>query len=585
MQTALFKNKSNAVNSILIALLASITFMNFWPLDPYPTWLIESITLIISLLLCSTIHSSRIVRIGPIQITLALLLIIAGINHIVFRPAYPSISFITIIYLAVALLVSHHIYQVNNKKELILLYLAYGLLAGGAIQMTVGLLQMSGVAAIYWNWIDPSNIWALRLADTDRAPLGLILQRNNLADYLFISAAASCYLHAHKKISTIYWLAFILAVASFLALSMSRSVVIYIGVTAIILLHTNKKDDLTRQLVKNTYLFLLLSILLQIFFPIIKPYLTDLLPFIKEGSGIERLSRNGLNDVRWIEWKKAWYVFTQNPILGAGIGTFDVQSDALKEKFPTSLAPATIFTHCHNIFLQLAAEMGIGAVLAFIFGLMFTLYALIKNKLDSHHAFISIVLVTIMIHSQLEFPLWYAYFLILFTVTASLIKYDIYSFATRINHNKSIKSIAIYATIGMVILTIFWNGQVSKIMHAYQTNKQTSNDTQAIWKLTTNPLFSDIADFALILTAPLNTQNIDYKLHISKNYLSSRPEIAVKFRYSVYLCLNNQFEEGKSEFQKLIKNHPEDKNYIAQSIDSIALPTQCEEMKILAKQN
>src|SRR6185503_17545421 len=95
--------------------------------------------------------------------------------------------------------------------------------------------------------------------------------------------------------------------------------------------------------------------------------------------------------------------------LGAGLGQF-AWEHFLNQVNGATAAPG-VFNHAHNIVVHLLAETGLagaliacGAVLAWIAGLR-------RAKLDAEWWWLLALLAVIGIHSMLEHPLWYAYFL------------------------------------------------------------------------------------------------------------------------------------------------------------------------------
>ncbi len=77
-------------------------------------------------------------------------------------------------------------------------------------------------------------------------------------------------------------------------------------------------------------------------------------------------------------WESAYEIFKRNPIFGIGIGQF-------RENYKTYLSPEApiqnrIFSHTHNIFIQIITELGIVGFLIFIY-LLILLIKIIYNSL------------------------------------------------------------------------------------------------------------------------------------------------------------------------------------------------------------
>jgi O-antigen ligase len=108
-------------------------------------------------------------------------------------------------------------------------------------------------------------------------------------------------------------------------------------------------------------------------------------------------------------WRQAWEIGLQHPMLGIGVGQFGGGEYWVARPGPYTV-PAT---HCHNVILELAAELGWpAAVAAAGVALCWGLRDLRSRLGQPEQALAWGMLVMIAIHSMLEFPLWYLFFAI-----------------------------------------------------------------------------------------------------------------------------------------------------------------------------
>ena len=136
--------------------------------------------------------------------------------------------------------------------------------------------------------------------------------------------------------------------------------------------------------------------------------LAGLLPF--HGANRQGLIATVLegDSSRQIIWAKSLALILAHPVWGVGFG--NIAFAMFTETLPVPYASVT--EHAHNLFLQFAVEFGapIAAAWAFI------LAALIIRSRHALRTFegrgLAFFLLAIMIHSLLEYPLWYAYFLL-----------------------------------------------------------------------------------------------------------------------------------------------------------------------------
>ena len=117
--------------------------------------------------------------------------------------------------------------------------------------------------------------------------------------------------------------------------------------------------------------------------------------------------------VRFLLWKHSMMLIAQQPLLGVGWGQY---------AFATALTPMSdrvprFDDHAHNLPLQLAVELGVPMALAIVALLVAALWLAIRNvrRLPGHAGIAgrSVVLMILYmgVHSMVEYPLWYTYFL------------------------------------------------------------------------------------------------------------------------------------------------------------------------------
>lgn len=130
-------------------------------------------------------------------------------------------------------------------------------------------------------------------------------------------------------------------------------------------------------------------------------------------AGQERFSSNGdISSSRFAIWANTLQLIRAYPWFGVGFGEFN---------FAWSLAsfpdrPVAFFDHTHNLILQFAVELGIPGALLLTVLLGFVLFVLGRQAWSEsgtsiqRAAFVAAMLIAL--HSQLEYPLWYSYFLL-----------------------------------------------------------------------------------------------------------------------------------------------------------------------------
>ncbi|NHQ87094.1 hypothetical protein HA050_13330 [Iodobacter sp. HSC-16F04] len=543
-------------NRIILFLVALLPFVYLYPYRPYGAWIAETSALVLVsvMFLFSNEEKSTDSFIGPVQITFLGLIFSAFLSKIVNSPSYDSILIIYVLYLFIGLFIAHYIYNLNDKNEVVYL-IAKGLFWGGVVQFIFCISKMSGFFVIYSQWINGLPFWVPHF-NVNRTPNGFMFQRNQFADYLFMSGAAACYLYAQTEIKKITFIGSIIAIGLAISLSMSRTALLYIamGFAVVALLHF--KGDDTKKFSKAFLWFLACCIVFQVLSPYLNKIMVEYFPLLTEGSGLKRLGA-GVNDTRWPEWQKAWHTFLANPWFGTGVGTYAAASYQLGAQFPYKGGEIVyqLFAHCHNIFLQLLAETGILGGISLLFGTIAVVYGIIKNKLDIHAAFVLIALSTMFIHSQLEYPLWYASFFILFTILASTVKLDLYSYTS--TARSGVKYIF---PVFILVASIYGLYSVVKLIdlnNRYESEAYSEALVNESVSLGGNLLVEDMADFYTLAMLSLDDRNLDYKLYLSSKILKFRPHAEMIFRHAIFISYKNRPDEGAAIVKNILDQYPQ----------------------------
>jgi hypothetical protein len=116
---------------------------------------------------------------------------------------------------------------------------------------------------------------------------------------------------------------------------------------------------------------------------------------------------------RWVFIQQAWKISLNNPWLGAGWFEFGPQQISIGADF----APTLNSRHAHNIVMNFAAEIGWPATLSMFGTLTYWFYQtclqpILKQTISPETGFAALFLTAVLIHSLVEYPLWYAYVLI-----------------------------------------------------------------------------------------------------------------------------------------------------------------------------
>lgn len=327
---------------------------------------------------------------------------------------------------------------------------------------------------------------------------GGIGQRNMYGNYLMGGFIALIYLATQYPISRWLSFPFIIWFAQSLAWAGSRSVLLYLVSLGLISIWMRWRKPALRDFCRLLLIGILLVLIAQLF----TPYLNAIIGKLTNHSGtvltaFDRLTANGSR--RLVEWQKAWEIFKAYPWLGAGWGSFAGHSMQLHAHYPEfyRVIESVLFTHAHNGPLHILAEngsIGGGIILG---GLMYLLSTFcFKVERPSQLALSLIVYVTLL-HSLVEYPLWYFHFFVILVICLSLLVPSHKFFASGGSILRS--SFIVYIAFALTIAGWGWTAYYS-LSHWQRPSQEPQENTQRLQTLKLlqkNPLI----DFHATLTS------------------------------------------------------------------------------------
>lgn len=330
------------------------------------------------------------------------LILLLGLQVALERVPYPEQALTATLYLlwVALLIVLAHALRRELGLAVVAETLAWFVLAGGLLGALAGLLQ-------HYQFSTPLDFLVARKGSA--AVYGNLGQPNHYAAYMTLALASAIYLYGRGRLHGALAGACAALLLLMLGLSGSRSPWLYLGALTLLalLLHGWRGDTESRRLAEFTLWLLPAFVVAQ---------WAATLPFLTPEKGLLVTSAQRLFEMasgieaRLQLWQEAWDMFLAAPALGSGWGKFAWHHFLYLASTGATAAPG-VFNHAHNIVLQLLAETGVtGALL--VVGAAIAWAADLRNvKFDLEWWWLLALLAVMGIHSMLEFPLWYAYFL------------------------------------------------------------------------------------------------------------------------------------------------------------------------------
>ncbi|TCP15281.1 O-antigen ligase [Crenobacter luteus] len=293
-------------------------------------------------------------------------------------------------------------------RDAVLAVFAAVVLVGALLQAAIGFAQALGLAPLAQGWL----LFDLAVPTS---VIGNIGQRNLLGHYLGWGLVSACYLHAagRLRLPLLAPVAFVLALL--MAWSGSRVVLGYalgFAVLTLLWLRRAREPDLRRFAAAAAVALLCLAAT-QLFGAEIGKLL-QWLGLSGGGSGAERILDAGFGARRRVEWAKAWQVFLEHPLTGVGWGGYAHESVRLEAAvLPGRVPEDALFTHSHNLLMQLLAETGLVGTVVVVGGGLWAAWPLFsRREANVRSLYLLSMLMISSIHSLFEYPLWYLPFLL-----------------------------------------------------------------------------------------------------------------------------------------------------------------------------
>lgn len=358
---------------------------------------------------------------------------------------------------------------------------------------------------------------------------GNLGQTNHLNHYVWLAIPSLLYLHGRERVR---WPVLALALTTLIlasALSTSRSILLYaVAVMALAWLPSRHTPALGT-LRKTSLLLLPLVIVLILLGREITPLLST------QGLQLDLVERfyaeTQDSSIRLKLWRTAWQSVLASPWLGHGMGSAPWQYFQGAQLLPAGQA-APVAEHTHNLALQWMLEFGIPVALT---GLGLLLWWLARAwrapaTLARWWAFSLLVVATI--HSLLEYPLWYTFFLGPF---ALLLGAEDGGHRVLANGRRGLVSMALMLVMGAGILGILRSDyrDMERILNwrlLGQGEQDMPAAIQRLLALQANSLLAPQATVSFALMMEITPDHLDDRRALCRSAMAVAPTEQVAFK-------------------------------------------------------
>ncbi|WP_232415434.1 MULTISPECIES: PglL family O-oligosaccharyltransferase [Methylotenera] len=551
---------------IFIGLMFSLPFVNMLHAQPmtsfYTEWIAGALGLIALFpLLCSTAWSApqqsfgqttsiqsplRIPRISLIFLGLGAILCVQWALGMLHSSQYTLTVLSYFIWAFLLIVLSSYL---RNKLGLenMATTLAWGLVVAGIINIGIVVLQFvvrtGGVVAFLPNL----------------SSFGALSQTNHFADFCALAITSLIYLYAKRCFSFSFFSLILVLFMIMLSFSGSRSAWLYlIALTFLIaVMHRctikqNKESESTRSAWRAGILLLPIFVVVQLFIYFVIPNEYINLPTERLFDGLAADSASA----RLQFWYDSLRIFLQSPWLGVGAGKL-ISNTFLLIDAPTVMASKRIFEHAHNLFMQLLAEMGIFAFLIVFAGLFSWAKAFKWRDLNLETWWLISLLAILSIHSMLEYPLWFTFFL---GIAAVLLGAGDEKFIS-INIPKCVIK---FSRIGLIIVWILGAINITTLLisnikleswiqkFAYEN----VNDLVQLNWVQKYSLLSPYSELMHARSMIIDPKLIDEQFLLNQSVVSFRPIRTIAYQHALLLELKGRHEDAVKQLNRTLIAYP-----------------------------
>jgi O-antigen ligase len=439
--------------------------------------------------------------------------------------------------------------------------LAAFLLVGAELNTLAGVLQ-------HYRWNTFLN--PVITAKTSFAVYGNTAQPNHYANYLALGMVSLGLLY--RQLSMRVWLVALLAAPMLfvMVLSGSRSSWLFLAFAAGLAFLWQRRDKTLRPLMYYSLALLLGFGLMH--FVVQIPWLAGATGSV---TSAERLfGENASGAIRWQLWHEAMLIFTQFPLLGAGFGQFAFQHQqlAVEMHYP---AITGLYNNAHNLVMQVAAEAGLAgvAVLLGTLGLWFWQSVVRGAQFTLYQWWGFAILAVLGIHSLLEYPLWYAYFLGVAAVMLGMFDTTSYRLELR---NLGRVSVAMMLVLGALSLLQVFQGY-KRLENALTLRGKAVKERSLIPRVqdelmavSQSPLLSSYAEMFIASTMEISSDHLKEKLALNERTLHFIPIAPLVYHQALLLALSDEPEQAKTQMEQAVWAYPMDFPKVLQELEEMA---------------
>ena len=463
-------------------------------------------------------------------------------------PSFEQTLLLTMYFLWASLLVMlGHRLRVELGLPMVVTVLAAFLAAGAELNTLAGILQ-------HYRW--HTILDSIVTVKTATAVYGNVAQPNHYADYLTLGLASIGLLHSRWSLRNWQTALLVAPMVFVMVLSGSRSAWFYLLFMAGMSYLWQRRDKAFLPFLKYTLLLLLGFGLMHLVVQI--PWLAGV------GGDVTTLQRMfgevNSGGIRIYLWKESWTIFTHYPLLGSGFGQFAMQHFQLGSAL-RDLRIVGLYNNAHNLVMQLAAETGLAGLSILFATLGIWLIQALRENRSIYQWWGFAVLAVLGIHSLLEYPLWYGYFIGVAAIALGVMETRVYRLELRLLGRVSVAAILILGIVSTVQLFAGYK----KLEASLAVQPLTKDDPtyvprlrDALFEVDKYALLRPFAVLYMSSLIEVSQDNLAEKLNLNEQAMRFVPIGAAVYREAWLLSLAGRLPEAETQLERAVWSYPGD---------------------------
>jgi hypothetical protein len=256
------------------------------------------------------------------------------------------------------------------------------------------------------------------------------------------------------------------------------------------------------------------------------------------------------------------------PLTGVGFDGFAWNYFLLAGLLPAGI-PEEITDNAHNLVLHFFAEFGLPGGILLIGATVFWWVPRFREKAGIHGWWALSVVAILCVHSLLEYPLWYAYFLGPFALFVGAGDSAVW----HIGSASRSRIVAAALCIGIVwTLASVFNDyrRVERLGVVSETGSMQTDVRSDAVDVSRSTLFPDIVELGLSRTISVDRNALDAKLELNGRVLRAYPDSDVAYRQSALLALAGELPAAYRLWDLAVAAYPSRAMKVAESLAQLS---------------